>query len=955
MLGEGQAQWRILAIDDNKDVHNLYRETFSAESTHQQLVQAMDKIERLASPDLLPTSKAGSTFDLDHAMSGQEGYECLLTAQEIVLPYAVVLLDMRMPPGWDGLETAKRIRALDPLVRIILVTAYSDYTLHEIREEIGVDFDLLAKPADPAELFRLTLLHARKWGESKELEAYRETLQHSHKLMELEVAERAHELQKAQQRTQYILDTLVHEKEQMEQILESMREGVVVVDRMGNILQINQKMERLTGKEELSITGHPLGSLFEEPSQAEINRTFNPRVLSTVQDRLQVLVDQQQSRFRSWIDSSLLATMLVDMDGTILVSSPAMEGICGQRANELIGKSVEQLLPVALREVHAGKMRAFMDRQEARSMGDGACFPILHRSGEERLVEIGLIPLRVEERSMVLVILHDPAEPQQWNLFQLTPFGRLFSDQCPQQEEIELDWQLKHADGSTIPVNVTGAPLYIEEERRQRFNGAVLVLHDLREILNRESRKLIRKAKEDFLASMSHELRTPLTTIIGNSEVLSETVLDRKQRTLLRSVEASSRLLLVLVNDVLDYSKLESGSFLLDEEDYDFNRLIDDFRLTYASKVADAGLVLKVVQRFRSSQKLQGDPRRLTQIINNLMSNALKFTEKGVIKLEVSLDEEMKIHIAVEDQGIGMGDEVLVRLFRPFEQADNSISRRFGGTGLGLYIAASLAQLMEGRIEVESEAGVGSRFELIFPYRTSDVSVHEEVRAANRFQGRVLVAEDTPEMQLLVRNMLESMGVDVTVVPDGEQAIDKALHDPFELILMDMQMPVMDGIEATRLLRNLGYQQPIVALTANVMEHHRRQFEEAGCDLFLGKPIDRKRLRGALQQYLQPAGEGGEMPLDSEEVISEELQALFMERMHALHKELMIGLLDQNWSNIRSVAHNFKGSGASFGYPELSESGKMLCSAIDQNHLENATLLVERLSRELGVALHQGE
>ncbi|HIJ25749.1 MAG TPA: response regulator, partial [Gammaproteobacteria bacterium] len=362
------------------------------------------------------------------------------------------------------------------------------------------------------------------------------------------------------------------------------------------------------------------------------------------------------------------------------------------------------------------------------------------------------------------------------------------------------------------------------------------------------------KAKDDFLAAMSHELRTPLTSIIGNSELLATSLLSEEQRELLLSVEFSSRGLLSLINDILDLSKIESGKFEIDEGSYDLEQMIDEVARIFKVRAAESDISFNVDFTEKLTHQVEGDGRRIGQVLINLLGNAFKFTSSGAVSLKIWADH--RLHFRVEDSGIGMSVEVLNRLFQPFEQADRSISRRFGGTGLGLHISMTLAQMMEGDIEVSSEEGVGSCFQLNLPYqidRESRVERDQEAvdSVSQRFVGEVLVAEDTVELQVLVRKMLASVGVKVTLVNNGQEALEQVLHQSYPLLLMDMQMPVMDGIEATRRLRAVGYHAPIVAMTANVMQQHRDQFKEAGCDDFLSKPIDRRALNQVLSQYLQ--------------------------------------------------------------------------------------------------------
>ncbi len=371
------------------------------------------------------------------------------------------------------------------------------------------------------------------------------------------------------------------------------------------------------------------------------------------------------------------------------------------------------------------------------------------------------------------------------------------------------------------------------------------------------------RAKDEFIAAMSHELRTPLTAIIGNSEYLLEEGVCGKQECvqsnaadLLHSIRSAGKSQLALVNDILDMSKIESGKFTIEEAPYDFTFLLQDLEHMFEIRAKDAGIKFKVDQRNEEEFLLIGDGQRVGQVLINLIGNALKFTEKGGVSL-ITHTEGERIFFTVEDTGIGMSPDTLDRLFSRFEQADGSISRRFGGSGLGLYISLNLAELMGGTIDFSSREGVGSIFQLILPYRRSDlkeqgikhrgasVSVRDE-----KLHGHVLVAEDTLELQLLEKRILEKMGLQVTIAKNGVEAVDLATTQRFDAILMDMQMPEMDGIQATRVLRERGIDTPVIALTANVMQKHRDQFSEAGCDGFVGKPIDKGKLKRELKQYL---------------------------------------------------------------------------------------------------------
>ncbi len=458
------------------------------------------------------------------------------------------------------------------------------------------------------------------------------------------------------------------------------------------------------------------------------------------------------------------------------------------------------------------------------------------------------------------------------------------------------------------------------------------------------------KAKEEFLAAMSHELRTPLTTIIGNSEMLAEQESDHDRLEMIDTIEAAGRRQLALVNDILDMSKIQSGKFTIHEAPYNLSVLLKELKHMLAINARDAGLDLVVEQKSDEPYLLQGDGQRIGQILINLIGNAIKFTEEGSVKLVV-WHERKHLFFQVRDTGIGMTPETIDRLFGRFEQADGSISRRFGGSGLGLFISENLALLMGGSIDVSSQQGVGSIFQLILPYKPTRVAASQdregkEGRVLHEvLNGHVLIAEDTPELQLLERRMLEGLGLEVTTANNGEEAYELTIHSgPFDLILMDMQMPILDGIGATKLIRERGIKTPVIALTANVMQKHRDAFVEAGCDGFLGKPFEKYEMIQVLKKHLPQKPAAPSSALDE---VNDEIMGLFIESI-TRHKEgLTAAFKAKDWDQVYDIAHVLKGSGRPFGYSEMSNIGAATCKAVERQDYELVTRLVERLMGEM--------
>ncbi len=507
-------------------------------------------------------------------------------------------------------------------------------------------------------------------------------------------------------------------------------------------------------------------------------------------------------------------------------------------------------------------------------------------------------------------------------------------------------------------------------EREQRLIEAERAMAEAARVAERAN-----KAKDEFLASMSHELRTPLTSLLGNCELMHGSDLDQMQNMLLNSMEVSGKSLLYLINDVLDSSKIEAGLFEIDEVEFDPRSMIEELRMIFSSRASDAGVAFEIEMEHPFGRALIGDGRRLSQVLINLLSNAIKFTSQGSVRLRVATDPvAQQLSFAVEDSGIGMDEETQQRIFKPFEQADRSISGRFGGTGLGLHISWNLVQLMGGSIEVSSTLGSGSCFTVTLPLREGAELLEERALQQTELpllplRGRVLIAEDTPELQVLERRMIESQTggeVEVEIAGDGRQALEKIATSAYDLVLMDMQMPVMDGIAATEQLRAQGNRIPVVALTANVMQKQREQFYKAGCDDFLSKPIDRSSLRSILKKYLaRSTGEQRQQepepqflahtreqgpntaPAVVDPMVDDELMMLFRERSMTLRSELLSAYEVGEWEKIEQVAHTIKGSGSSFGFPQLTILGGEVQNLVKAGEFERAATTVERLSSAL--------
>jgi signal transduction histidine kinase/CheY-like chemotaxis protein len=368
------------------------------------------------------------------------------------------------------------------------------------------------------------------------------------------------------------------------------------------------------------------------------------------------------------------------------------------------------------------------------------------------------------------------------------------------------------------------------------------------------------QAKSDFLAHMSHEIRTPMTAILGFAEMLGEQALSPEQQDCVRTIQRNGEHLITVINDILDLSRVEAGRLELQIAPVRPDLVLCDVAALIGPRAEEHGLEIRIDIEPGAKAPILCDATRLRQILINLAANAVKFTESGHVRLAVAAEPGGTIRYEVEDTGPGISEDKLGELWKPFMQVDASMSRRHGGTGLGLAISSRLARALGGQLWVESSVGRGSVFRLRVPAkpaleRSETPSAPRGVRVSSTLRGRVLIAEDGADNRRLLVHLVERWGLDVETADNGRAALERIekcaeRDDPVELVLMDMQMPEMDGYEATRRLRARGFQAPIVALTAHAMEGAREACLAAGCDDFLTKPVDRAQLRAMIASYL---------------------------------------------------------------------------------------------------------
>ena len=435
-------------------------------------------------------------------------------------------------------------------------------------------------------------------------------------------------------------------------------------------------------------------------------------------------------------------------------------------------------------------------------------------------------------------------------------------------QEVLAAMRSGHLLVAILPVAGGGVAVYfLAMTRRQLDRARTRLVRAQAESLQREQEaRQASQAKSEFLATIGHEIRTPLNGVLGVAQIMARDPLAPLQRERLAIISSSGGALLAILNDLLDLSKIEAGKLELDVSAFELHELVKGAHATFAAQAELKGIAFDLSVAPRASGPFRGDSARLRQVLHNLISNAVKFTGSGAVRVAVDYDNG-RLLAAVSDTGIGVAPDRLASLFEKFVQADASTTRRYGGTGLGLAIVSRLVQLMDGELQVESRVGEGSTFRISLPLErlrvepalsTPVAMVGAGEPARDYLQAlRILAAEDNPTNQIVLRAMLQQIGVELHVTANGAEALAAWEQGEWDLILMDVQMPVMDGPTAARTIRAVEQRSgrprtPIIALTANAMVHQCESYLACGMDKVVAKPIEVARLIRAIEDALAP-------------------------------------------------------------------------------------------------------
>ena len=715
-----------------------------------------------------------------------------------------------------------------------------------------------------------------------------------------------------------------------------------------------------------------------------------------------VAIERDTALRNAVIDAALDCIIMMDQDGLVVEFNPAAEKVFGYTREEAVGAVLADLvIPENLRQAHHHGLTHYLNTGEHAVLNKRIEVPATNKAGDDLLVELAISPVEFGGTKFFSAYLRDiteakaaqeklrASEERFQSLFELSPdaivvinskgelldandlacqlagytkeemlkkpaidfvapdnLGQALSGMTTagNGETVRIQIEFLNAKQERVPTELLGRR--IESADGALYYGVVRDISDrlAKERQLRESKEAAEKAniaKSDFLANMSHEMRTPLNGVIGSLSLIEDDSVGEQTAALVKAAERSAETLLTLIDDLLDLSRIEAGEIDLEFSTFDpvelstivsevFKPLADKKGISLSTEVSTKGATVK------------SDVGKIRQILINLVGNALKFTQRGAVAVNIDLESDQahdKLLIEVRDTGIGISKQDQTVLFDRFKQADSSRSKSHGGAGLGLAICKQLSDIMDGSISVSSAPGVGSTFKFAVP--VDRVDVQSEVQDAiptdsGPLRGHILIAEDSETNAMVAKKMLDRLGLTYEHVLDGAAAVDAALAGDFDVVLMDVSMPNLDGLEATRILRQRGYTTPVVAMTAHALKGDRDHAFKIGLSGYLTKPIRPNALHSELGTWLNAAPEA-EAPAHithtakeptmtalDKDAIQEvwegdletyaEIGQIFLDEM----EWRLPGLKTSSHNELEHHAHSLKGAASNIGATELS-------------------------------------
>ena len=501
----------------------------------------------------------------------------------------------------------------------------------------------------------------------------------------------------------------------------------------------------------------------------------------------------------------------------------------------------------------------------------------------------------------------------------------------------DMEYRLLKKNGEYSYFHTAGETVRDENGNALRVMGALKDITESKDILHEiEKRRMeavaANRAKSSFLANMSHEIRTPMNSIIGFSDLAQDDIIPPKTREYLTWINTNAKELLQIINDILDLSKIESGNMELEKIPFDIHELFSSCESLVSPRAIEKDIELYFYAETAVRKRLLGDPTKLRQVLVNILDNAIKFTDAGMVSLFVNVvsnaEESMTLRFEVKDTGIGMTPVQIAKIFDPFTQADISTTRRYGGTGLGLTISKNILEMMGSRLEIDSTPGIGSKVWFSVTFDTADETgeVPENLVVAKKlekplFEGNVLVCEDNHMNQQVINEHLSKVGLNVEIVETGKKGVNMVQkridngEKPYDLILMDIHMPEMDGIEATRRILALHAETPIVAMTANIMTQDIDNYAKSGMNDYIGKPFTSHELWRCLLRHLKPVSLAS--TTDGGDDFKNKLEMEFAKSNQSKFNEIKDAIATGNSKLAHRLAHTLKSNAGLIGKTSL--------------------------------------